>query len=296
MKFKYKLITYVIGFCLLGTYAIAADNSINSKLDQSAPFKFTINRLGTANYDNANISDEIKFSVNEVQLHGIFATFNAGAGKFIMAGDFRYTQFRYVSDQIDDKDLYEVSMPMTYITAPSTWQHIINISPSINSDFKKISEDDFKLSTYYQAQYNSSKMLTWVLGLGFGYQFGDLQAYPILGIIYRPNSQWHFNIVFPQLKISYTASQKSLWYFSANPTGRTWNVEREDKSGNVDIVMKEIRVVVGTVYEFDNALALRAEIGGATGRNLNFTRDNGHDDGLNIDDAIFTGLSLEYRF
>ncbi len=293
MKFKCKLTIAITGCLLLSTHSAVA-GSQTPQPGQTAPFKLTINHISEAEFDEEG-ANNFDFSVNEVKLNGTLAAFDAGAGKFIMAGEFRHTQYQYDSAQIDDKSLYELSMPLTYITGSSTWQHIVNITPGINSDFEELSGDDFKISAFYQARYNSSKTLTWVMGLGVGQQFGETQAYPMAGAIYQPNAQWHFNLVFPQgLAANYSASEKSQWYLSVSPEGRTWNVENENESNDVDVVMKEIRMVFGTVYGFDNGLALRAEIGGVTGRNLDFTLDNGDEVDLDIKDASFVGLSLEY--
>ncbi len=291
MKFK---LTMAITGCLLLSAHSAIAGSQTPQPGQSAPFKLTINQISEAEFDEESINN-IDFSVNEVKLNGALAAFDAGAGKFIMAGEFRYTQYQFDSDQIDDNSLYEVSMPLTYITGSSTWQHIVNITPGINSDFEDVTEDDFKFSTFYQARYNSSKTLTWVMGLGVGQQFGETQAYPIVGAIYQPNAQWHFNLVLPQLAVNYSASDKSQWYLSVSPEGRTWNVENENKTNDdVDIVMQEIRVVFGAVYGFDNGLAMRAEIGSVTERNLDFTLNNGDEFDLEVKDASFVGISLEY--
>lgn len=292
MKFKYKLTMAITGCLLLSTHSAIAVSQ-TPKPGQSAPFKLTINHISEAEFDEESINN-IDFSVTEVKLNGTLAAFDAGAGKFMMAGEFRYTQYQFDSDQIDNNSLYEVSMPLTYISAPSTWTHIINVTPGINSDFEELSEDDYKFSAFYQARYYRSKTLTWVMGFGAGQQFGETQAYPLVGAIYQPNAQWHFNLVFPQLAASYSASEKSQWYLSLSPEGRTWNVENESESSDVDIVMKEIRMVFGTVYGFDNGLALRAEVGAVTGRNLELTLDNGDEVDLDIKDASFVGISLEY--
>lgn len=292
MKLKYKLTMAMTGCLLLSTYSTIAVSQ-TPKPGQSAPFKLTINQISEAEFDEEG-ADDADFSVNEVKLNGALATFDAGAGKFMMAGEFRQTQYQYDSTQIDDKSLYELSMPLTYITGPSIWTHIINVTPGINSDFEELSGDDFKLSAFYQARYYSSKTLTWVMGLGAGQQFGEIQAYPLVGAIYQPNEQWHFNLVFPQLAATYSASEKSQWYLSLSPEGRTWNVENENTSKDVDVVMQEIRMVFGTVYGFDNGLALRAEVGAVTGRKLDVTLDNGDELDLEIKDASFVGISLEY--
>lgn len=146
----------IIGFLLINSYSAVADlESGANRLHQPAQFNLTFNTLADAEFDKKNI-DDIDFSVDEVKLNGVFSTFNAGAGLFIIGGEFRYSEYQFDSARTDDNQLYEVAVPMTYITGSSDWQHIIRISPGINSDFEDLNGDDFTLTGIYQAKYTSS--------------------------------------------------------------------------------------------------------------------------------------------
>lgn len=293
MKNKLIIASMIVGV-IQGYPAMAADSTSSYQLDKAPSFSLSVTRMNDAEFDEDSI-DDVEFSVSEVELKGDIVDFDVGAGKIVVVGDFRYSQYQYNTDQIDDKDLYEVAVPMTYTTGPATWMHRVTIIPGINSDFENISGDDVKFSAFYQAIYRRSSTLTWVMGLGAGHQFGDTQAFPIFGAIYKPNEKWHFNLVFPEFEASYIASAKSHWYLSVKPTGRTWNIEVESSNDNVDITTKEIRVALGTVYAVNQSLALRVEVGSAMNRELDLTLDNGSEVELDVEDATFIGLSLEYR-
>lgn len=89
--------------------------------------------------------------------------------------------------------------------------------------------------------------------------------------------------------------EKNLWYFSLIPAGRSWNVEKKNDSTDVDVVTEEIRLALGTVFTVNKNMAIRAEVGKATGRNLEFTLANGDEVDLDVEDTSFFGISLEYR-
>ncbi len=285
----------LIGLLIIDLNVAVADMlTAANPLIQPAPFSAAFKSLSSAKFDDDSISN-IEFSVNEVKLNGTFSGIKSGDGMFIIGGEFRYTEYQFNSDLADDNQLYEIALPMTYITGTSDLRHIVRVAPGIKSDFEDLSGDDITLTAFYQANFVSSATLTWVLGAGVGHQFGESQAFPLMGAIYQPNEEWRFNLVLPQLEATYIASDNNLWYFSLIPSGRSWNVENENDLTDVDIITEEIRLALGTVYAINKNLALRAEVGSATGRNLEFTMSNGDEVDVDVEDTSFIGVTLEYR-
>lgn len=293
---KSAFIIGTFGLCFFGSsYASTASQTALSPLTQPAPFKLSVTSLSTAEFDEEEISSDIDFTVNEVELSGVFGATNVLNGKLVFGADFRYTEYKFDSVDAEDNGLYEVHLPMTYITGSDQWTHVARVAPGIHSDFEEVDGEDFTMTALYQATYKSSDTLSWVMGAGIGHEFGEVSGFPLVGAIYRPNEKLLFNLVLPQLEAIYIAQENWIWHLSLAPTGRSWNVEDKSKEKDVDIVTSEFRVSAGTTFAITDAIALRGTVGSALNRNIEFTLDDGEEVDLDIEDSSFISIALEMR-
>lgn len=296
MMQKSAIIIGTIGLCFLGrSFASTPTQSTLPSLTQVAPFKLSVTALPTAEFDEENIPDDLDFTANELELLGVFAATDLANAKLIFGAEFRYTQYNFDSDDADNNELYELNLPITYITASNRWTHVARVAPGIHTDFEEVDSEDFTVTALYQATYKSSDQLSWVMGAGVNHQFGEAQAFPIVGAIYRPTDKLLLNLVLPQLEAIYIAKESWLWHLSLAPTGRSWNVQDETSEKDVDIVTSEFRVSAGTTFAINDTLAIRGTVGSVMNRNLEFTLDSGEAVDLDVEDGSFVSLALEMR-
>lgn len=274
--------------------AIAQSEKSFSPLMNLAPIMIGVNVLSDAQFDDDAVTGE-DFSVIEIELRSIIGATSLNTGKLIFGADFRYTQYSFSSDNVDDSDLYQLSIPMTYISASDQWTHIIRIAPGIHSDFEEIDSEDFTATALYQATYTSSNTLKWVAGIGIGHEFGESSVFPLIGAIYQPGEKLLFNLVLPKLEMIYAIKENWSLHASLGPTGRSWNVVNETNEKDVDIVASEIRFSVGTSFAINNTLSIRGAVGSAMNRNLEFTLDDGSEADLDVEDSSFVSVAIEVR-
>ena len=260
-------------------------------LTQEAPFRLAINYLGDAKVSDSRDTSGTEISVREIELKGVVGAADMFQGKLITGIDVRNTQYQYTKNT-HSRDLYEVALPLTYVTGSEKWTHIARLAPSLNSDLTEVTEDDLTTSFLYQGRYRSSDRLTWVLGAGGNHYFGDYKMYPLLGVVYQMTDRIKLDVLVPKFQLSFS-SHHQLSYISLTPAGRKWNIESEDNSADVNIVTKEMRVALGHLYDF-SGLSLRAEVGKAFGRVLDLEQGSNQID-VNVDNASFASIALEYR-
>lgn len=287
-----KLIQAASGLTLLITLpVIAAPQSIY----RASTFELNFSQASDAEIENVG-SPAPELSAQEVELKASFAAWDIDGGKLVLGNHTRYTQYQFSAANIEDKDLYEIYFPLSYIQKSGSWTHIGRLSLGLSSDFEELDQEDLVVSALYRGLYKSSAKLDWVLGLGLNRNFGDSQVFPLLGANYQASEQWRFELVLPQIKISYKPQARLLYFFQLKPNGRKWNVEDEQSGNDVDITTKEIRTSLGVSYQSTKSLRLSAELGQLFARSIEVSDINGIEQEIDIEDSSVISLSLGYSF
>lgn len=266
-----------------------------SDLYRATPFELNISHAADAEIENTG-SPAPELSSSEVELKAIFSTWDLDQGKLILGSQLRYTQYQFSGNNIADKDLYEIYFPLTYIRRVDRWTHITRLSLGLSSDFEEVDQEDLAAAAIYRALYKSTRHLDWVVGLGVNRNFGDVQAFPILGANYQASPQWRYELVLPQIKISYKPQRNYLFFFQLKPNGRQWNVEEEQSGNDVDITTKEIRTSLGFSYQSSNKLRLTLELGQLLERSIEVTDINDQEQDVDLEDSTQLSLSLGLSF
>ena len=277
-----------IAFSWLCTFSIAAD------LSRPAPFHIRINTI-ESEFDS-DVTANPEFKSSEVGLYGTVLATDFAAGKLIVSVNYDYSLYRY-EELMFGKDikLHALSSPISYVGSQGDWLHKMSVIPGIYSDLENISSEDYAVGINYQGIYSASPSTRWVLGAGVNRQFGDSQAFPIVGVIYEPNDYFQYTLVLPQIEISYTPRQDSVWFFKIRPSGNKWNVESQFSETDVDIVTKSVEIVFGGEQSISRNLSTLIEVGVAGAREVELEGPLGESFKMDVEADVFMTLQLNYR-
>ncbi|PCI51128.1 MAG: hypothetical protein COB51_02465 [Moraxellaceae bacterium] len=279
-----------IAFFWLCAVSIAAD------LSRPAPFHIKINTIESE--FNSNVTADPEFKATAVGLYGTFLVTDLAGGKLIAAVNYDYSLYRYEELVFGEEvKLHALSLPISYITSQGGWLHKVNVIPGLYSDLDEVSGEDYAVGVNYQGIYRTSPSTRWVMGAGVNRQFGDSQAFPILGVIYKPNDHFQYALVLPQIKINYTPRQGQTWFFKFGPNGNKWNVESQisEIQTDVDIVTKSVEMAFGSEQSISGNLSALFEVGVAGAREVELEGPLGETFDLDVEADVFITLQLNYR-
>lgn len=120
-----------------------------------------------------------------------------------------------------------------------------NFRIGVYSDFESVGSEAIRPQGYLAGIWQISP--TWALKGGAAYiNRVQYQILPVAGVIWTPNQFTHFDITFPNPKLSHYGwtwgSTDVWWYLAAEYGGGTWEI---DAAGDARMDMDDIRAVLG---------------------------------------------------
>ena len=125
------------------------------------------------------------------------------------------------------------------------------ITPSVFSDFDQDSSKAFRLEGHGAAAWTWNETTKFVAGAAY-LDRPDIEMIPIGGVIWTPNADVKFDLIFPHPKISrriywtgQTGDDVQDWvYIAGEFNGDAWAIRRADGS-NEQVVLSDYRLVLG---------------------------------------------------
>ena len=119
------------------------------------------------------------------------------------------------------------------------------------SDFEQASSKAFRLTGHGAAAWTWNETTKFVLGAAY-LDRPDVELIPIGGVIWTPNDEVTFDLVFPHPKISrriywggqYDDKTQDWVYIAGEFTGDAWAIRRSDGSDDL-VVLSDYRVILG---------------------------------------------------
>lgn len=153
------------------------------------------------------------------------------------------------------------------------------LTPGIYSDFNQESSDAFRLTGHGAAAWTWTDTTKIVLGAAY-LDRPDVEVIPIGGLIWTPNPDVNFDLVFPHPKISHRiywggeqGEDTQNWVYVAGEfTGDAWAIRRTDGS-NDQVVLSDYRLILGLERKVIGRLSSRFEIGYVFGRRIRYSSD-----------------------
>ena len=153
------------------------------------------------------------------------------------------------------------------------------ITPSIFSDFDQQSSKAFRLPGHAAAAWTWNETTKLVLGAAYLDRF-DVEVIPIGGVIWTPDADTKFDLVFPHPKIS----RRNYWggncgddvqdwvYIAGEFTGDQWAIRGSDGRDDL-VVLSDYRIILGMERKVTGGVSSRFEIGYVFGRRIRYSND-----------------------
>ncbi|QGJ69134.1 Hypothetical protein PBC10988_8000 [Planctomycetales bacterium 10988] len=149
----------------------------------------------------------------------------------------------------------------------------LTVRPTISSDFHHLDEDSFRLPAVGLGLITLSPRTTIVLGVVYPDR-EDVDLLPAGGVIWTPNEDTRFEIVFPRPKLSQrlptVGNTDWWWYVQGEFGGGEWTIER-DATGVEDIYSYyDLRLMLGLEFQRYQGAQGFFEVGYVFERELQF--------------------------
>lgn len=137
----------------------------------------------------------------------------------------------------------------------------------------------------------------WILGAGFGDQFGQTQFFPVVGAIYGISKRSKLSIIFPQIKYDYISESNVNYNFTIQPVGSQWRLKKDyffDGSKEADLIISGIQYSIGLNTKLNETLGVYANIGVVKDRKFEVTRIE--DPAVKEDESLVDQFILQIGF
>lgn len=150
------------------------------------------------------------------------------------------------------------------------WVLDVGIRPGLNGDFQFVNGDTFRLQGHAVASRPIS--MTTQAVLGFVYlDREDIPALPIAGLIWQPNPDVKWDLVFPRPRLAFRVgggpSNNGWLYAKGELGGNSWSIERA--TGQRDVATyRDLRLILGYETLLPSGIAVQFEGGWVFSRKL----------------------------
>jgi hypothetical protein len=209
--------------------------------------------------------------------------------------DFAWDHFDFNDFPVDDLDTYNVGLGVTMIYSGFENRKIITrLAPGISSDFKTITDDDFRLFGMILGVQKLSETFSIGLGVIYNQDFGDPRIYPGLGFNWQISDLLELDMNMPRPRILYTPNDQTRFALHAAPAGDSWSIEHEGE--DLELTLENIRIG----GEVERKVAKHFWLALDLGINVDRSYEVEHEDGRNIIDAgadsvPYVRVGLVYR-
>jgi hypothetical protein len=180
----------------------------------------------------------------------------------------------------------------TYLLTPYEDLYLgIGVSPSFYGEDWDYESGAFRIPVRSYLVYQPSEELTWLAGVAVYPDF-DNEVWPVLGLIYKPNEQWYFNLTPKRPSISYKLSDRLTFFVEGGLTNSEFEVKRNNIEGVV-LKYKEMHLGSGVKLDLNQYLQTSLSVGGSFNRQLKYRDGRGK---VNIDNGLYAEFRLQTKF
>jgi hypothetical protein len=176
--------------------------------------------------------------------------------------------------------LYEAYTQFRWLSQVSPqWGFDLAVTPGVFSDFNQSSDDAFRLTGHGAAAWTYNPKTKIVLGAAY-LDRPDVNVIPIGGLIWTPNDELKFDLVFPHPKISkrihyfdgLNQDVETWTYIAGEFAGDAWAIAHAN--GSTDLVdIRDYRLIFGLERKTYGGLTANVEVGYVFGRRISFNSD-----------------------
>jgi hypothetical protein len=158
-----------------------------------------------------------------------------------------------------------------------------------SSDFEGSARKGIRFPAHAVGFLSAGEAVDVVFGIDF-LDRDDIHLLPVVGLIWIPNPEMRFELVFPRPRAVFQLSNRHRFYLAGELGGGTWAVERA-AVGNDLATYHDLRAFVGVEQVQEDGQRSAFEIGYLFGRRLEFSSGIGD---MHLVDAVVLRLVTTY--
>jgi hypothetical protein len=147
----------------------------------------------------------------------------------------------------------------------------------VYGDFDHNDSDSFRIPGRALALFDASPQARLVMGSVY-LDWETVSLLPAAGVVYTPDSDTRFELVFPRPKIGrrlHRSGELESWiYFRGEYGGGSWAIERVNGADDV-MTYRDLRLIVGVESKDDSGIGGYWELGYVFDRDLDYERGPG---------------------
>jgi hypothetical protein len=155
----------------------------------------------------------------------------------------------------------------------------------VSSDFNGNAQKGVQYPSHGVGYFPVRPDLDLVLGADY-LDRANIKLLPVAGVIWIPNPDMRFELVFPRPRAIFQLSDTHRLYFSGELGGGTWAIRRPGLDNNL-ATYNDIRVCIGLATVEKDGHQSAIEVGYLFDRRLEYTSGVGN---MNLDDAVMLRL------
>jgi len=168
--------------------------------------------------------------------------------------------------------VYDISLEARmYLPLGERWLTELALAPGLFSDFRS-TDDAFRLVARVIAYYKHSETVRLAIG-GTYLDREDIAWLPIGGVIWIPNEDWRYELMFPRPRIAHRfwcEGQRERWIYALGELGGgSWSIERAGGAADIG-TYRDLRLLLGVEFKQGEGHSWLLEAGYAFARELEY--------------------------
>jgi hypothetical protein len=168
--------------------------------------------------------------------------------------------------------VYDISLEArSYLPLGERWLMELALAPGLFSDFRS-TDDAFRIVARAVGYYKHSETVRLAIG-GTYLDREDISWLPIGGVIWIPNEDWRYELMFPRPRIAhryYVKGERERWvYVLGELGGGSWAIERAGGAADIG-TYRDIRLLLGVEFKQGEGHSWLLEAGYAFARELEY--------------------------
>ncbi len=241
--------------------------------------------------DDPALSGDV--SVQESGLQVPFAEMPVGTASLAAGGWAGWTRLDFSGyPNLEAENLYGLALFLAASRLPETgWGWTVLVMPGFYTDFRDGHTGDGKMVFHAAAEYPFSPAFTLNLGVAYDTSFGEPQAYPVGGVIWRILDELTLRLMVPAPSL-YWAPASDLGLFALlQPAGDRWIIN-DETDGDQVFLIESWRAGLGAEHRVWKDLWLRLAGGMDFDRHYEARSGDRSLLAADVDDTWFASVSL----
>lgn len=217
-----------------------------------------------------------------------------------LGGSLEGTNLTFDDSRLKDTDLLKIK-------AEGQGLHIFEsgkllswtLSPGLHGQSGELSDANFRVEG--QAMFIlPSERRQWIIGAGFGDQFGKPTFFPVIGSIWSPSERSQWTLMFPMVEYQFTESKDMKYKISVVPDGAQWSWKENTISPDTeasDLSLSGIRISAGIEKGVTETGAIAVDLGWVTQRKVEYSQHSDPDlnGSTDLEDAWFVQVGWKFK-